>query len=108
GTPFRPGTSGDDAEHAVRHVCGSHSIDTPASRQAGCVWQTDGHPLMDRHLVLEQIYAALDAVNSQLPPSRRLSRTPETVIVGPGGALDSLGLVNFVLAVEEKMGDAIG
>jgi hypothetical protein len=63
---------------------------------------------MDRNLVLEQIYAALDAVNSQLPPSRRLSRTPDTVIVGPGGALDSLGLVNFVLAVEEKVGDAIG
>jgi len=63
---------------------------------------------MDRNQVLEQIYAALDVVNSQLPPSRRLSRTPETVIVGAGGALDSLGLVNFVLAVEEKVGDAIG
>jgi acyl carrier protein len=63
---------------------------------------------MDRTLVLEQIYAALDVVNSQLPPSRRLSRAPDTVIVGSGGALDSLGLVNFVLAVEEKIGDAIG
>ena len=63
---------------------------------------------MDRNLVLEQIYAALDVVNSQLPPSRRLSRTPDTVLVGIGGALDSLGIVNFVLALEEKLGDAIG
>ena len=63
---------------------------------------------MDRNQVLEQIYAALDVVNSQLPPSRRLPRTPDAVIVGPSGALDSLGLVNFVLALEEKMGDAIG
>jgi hypothetical protein len=63
---------------------------------------------MDRNLVLEQIYAALDVVNSQLPPSRRLSRNPHTVIVGAGGALDSLGIINFVLAVEEKVGDAIG
>ena len=63
---------------------------------------------MDRTRVLEQIYAALDVINLQLPSSKRLPRTPTTVIVGPGGVLDSLGIVNFVLALEEKIGDAIG
>jgi hypothetical protein len=63
---------------------------------------------MDRHLILDQIYAAVDVVNAQLPPSRRLPRNPATVLVGVGGALDSLGIVNFVLALEEKLGDAIG
>lgn len=48
------------------------------------------------------VYDAIDVVNRQLPASRRLPKAPDTVIVGAGGALDSLGVVNFVLAVEEK------
>ena len=54
----------------------------------------------DRALAL--VYDAIDVVNRQLPAANRLSKTPETVIVGPGGALDSLGVINLVLAVEEK------
>ena len=30
------------------------------------------------------------------------------MIVGAGGLLDSLGIVNFVVTLEEKVGDAIG
>lgn len=48
------------------------------------------------------VFDAIDVVNRQLSASRRLKKAPETVIVGAGGALDSLGVVNFVLAVEEK------
>jgi acyl carrier protein len=48
------------------------------------------------------VFDAIDVVNRQLPVSRRLQKAPGTVIVGAGGALDSLGVVNFVLAVEEK------
>lgn len=54
----------------------------------------------DRALAL--VYDAIDVVNRQLPAASRLRKAPDTVIVGSGGALDSLGVVNFVLAVEEK------
>lgn len=58
----------------------------------------------DRAIAL--VYDAIDVVNHQLPPARRLRKAPETVIVGVGGALDSLGVVTFVLALEEKTADA--
>lgn len=48
------------------------------------------------------VYDAIDVVNPQLPAARRLPKAPETIIVGAGGALDSLGVVTFVLALEDK------
>ena len=48
------------------------------------------------------VFDAIDVVNRQLPAARRLTKTPATVLVGAGGTLDSLGVVNFVLALEEK------
>ncbi len=49
------------------------------------------------------IFEAMDEVNAVLPDSMQLERTFDAVIFGRGGKLDSLGLVNFVLAVEEKL-----
>jgi hypothetical protein len=63
---------------------------------------------MDRERALTLIYGAIDAVNQQLPAARRLARDPGTVIVGAGGALDSLGIVTFALALEEESANALG
>lgn len=63
---------------------------------------------MDVHAARRLVYDAIDIVNQQLPPATRLRKAPETIIVGAGGALDSLGIVNFVIAVEEKIADATG
>lgn len=49
------------------------------------------------------IFEAVDEVNLTLPDGMRLERNADAVIFGRGGKLDSLGLVNFVLAVEEKL-----
>ena len=54
------------------------------------------------------MYDAIDIVNQQLPTAKRLRKAPDTVIVGSGGALDSLGVVNFVIAVEDKVAEATG
>ena len=54
------------------------------------------------------IYEAVDVVNRQLPHSRRLAKSPDTVIVGPSGHLDSLGIVNLVLAIEERAAEVVG
>jgi hypothetical protein len=57
---------------------------------------------------LQLVYDAIDAVNPQLPQARRLAKSPATIIVGPSGSLDSLGIVNFLIALEERTGDALG
>jgi hypothetical protein len=62
---------------------------------------------MQREQALQLVYDAIDVVNRQLPASRRLAKSPDTVIVGPSGVLDSLGIVNFVITLEERAGDVL-
>jgi acyl carrier protein len=63
---------------------------------------------MDHEQVLRIVYDAIDVVNQQLPASKRLDKSPDTVIVGAGGSLDSLGIVTLVILLEEKVGEAFG
>ena len=63
---------------------------------------------MHRDQALQLVYDAIDSVNPQLPQTRRLAKAPETVIVGPSGQLDSLGIINFLLALEERASEAAG
>jgi hypothetical protein len=62
---------------------------------------------MEREQALQLVYDAIDVVNRQLPASRRLVKSPKTVIVGPSGSLDSLGIVNFVITLEERAGEIL-
>jgi len=63
---------------------------------------------MDREQARQIVYDTIDIVNQQLPAARRLQKSPTTVIIGPGGALDSLGVVTFVITLEDKVGEAVG
>jgi len=57
--------------------------------------------------VLECIYAAIDEANLEgLDPP--MGKAPETPVHGNGSNLDSLGLINFVVAVEENVEQAFG
>ena len=55
--------------------------------------------------VTQSIFKAIDELNEQLPPEQNLEKSIETRIVGKGGKLDSLGLVNFIVAVEQMIED---
>ena len=46
-------------------------------------------------------FRAIDEVNAQLPPESRIARSPESPLLQPDGPLDSLGLINLVVATEE-------
>ena len=51
--------------------------------------------------ILKCIYEAIDEANedrADLPP---LQKSPETTLHGSAGDLDSLGLINFLVAAEE-------
>lgn len=53
--------------------------------------------------VLESVYSAIDDFNAVQPPDHQLAKSPDTVLLGPSTALDSLGLVGFLVAVEQQV-----
>ena len=63
---------------------------------------------MQYEQALQLVYDAIDTVNPQLPRARRLAKSPATIIVGPSGSLDSLGIVNFVIALEQRTAETLG
>ena len=58
--------------------------------------------------VSSAIGRAIDDVNAQLPVANRLAKTPETVLFGRESGLDSLGLINFIVALEKYVEDGCG
>ena len=55
--------------------------------------------------VSQSIFKAIDELNEQLPPEQNLEKSIETRIIGKGGKLDSVGLVTFIVAVEQMIED---
>jgi acyl carrier protein len=53
--------------------------------------------------IRQAIYRAVDEINGQASKGRQLEKSPETVLFGKGGQLDSLGLVSFIVEVEQKI-----
>jgi len=51
--------------------------------------------------ILQTIYTAVDEINEQLPKGKSLAKSPETVLFGQLGQLDSLGLVSLIVTVEQ-------
>ena len=53
--------------------------------------------------IISIIFRAIDEVNQLLPTERRLEKSCETVLSNKfaQGVLDSLGMVNFIIALEQ-------
>ena len=57
---------------------------------------------MQKHpLILNSVYKAIDEINNQRSKKNQLDKIEDTVLIGRGGKLDSLGLVNFVYFVDK-------
>ena len=54
------------------------------------------------------IEETIDEVNAAVPPDRRIENQPGTVIVGKGSSLDSLAIINFLTALEERVAVSTG
>lgn len=59
--------------------------------------------MSDLKRVRDAIFRAIDEVNAQLPASRQLVKADHTVLIGPSGGLDSLGLVNLIAVLEQHV-----
>lgn len=64
--------------------------------------------MTEKAAVIQVILSALDVVNEQLPLERRIPKSPSTRLSGEEAGLDSLALVNFIVAVEERVAEQIG
>ena len=56
-----------------------------------------------RKLVDQAIDEAIDQVNEFLDDGDKLTPSAESIITGTGGTLDSMGIVNLILTVEEMV-----
>ena len=60
--------------------------------------------------ITELIYSAIDHLNQFLPTERRLKKNPEELLWDEesGGNLDSLGMVTFIVALEQEIEKELG
>lgn len=58
--------------------------------------------------ILRVVYGAIDEINQQLPPDKHLKKVPTTELYCESSVLDSLGLVNLILAIEDRLEDSFG
>jgi acyl carrier protein len=55
--------------------------------------------------IIDLIYSSIDELNSQNEQDNQLTKTLDTVIFGKESNLDSLGLVNFIVSLEQEIND---
>ena len=58
--------------------------------------------------VVKAVFKAVDEVNQQLTSKQRVDKSLNTVLTGPSAKLDSLGLVNFIVATEQEVEEEFG
>jgi acyl carrier protein len=63
---------------------------------------------MDQANLTAVILSAVGEFNEGVTGDRRIQETPEAMLFGRGGNLDSLGLVNLILMVEEHIQTSYG
>lgn len=56
-----------------------------------------------REIVVKRVLEAIEEVNGLLPDDKQLEKTINTRLFGPSGLLDSLGLINMIVATEQKI-----
>jgi D-alanine--poly(phosphoribitol) ligase subunit 2 len=49
------------------------------------------------------VYKCIEELNHQLPAELKLQSSLDTILIGEGGVLDSLGLITLVVSLEEAM-----
>ena len=55
--------------------------------------------------IQQSIYNSIDSLNAQLPNEGHIEKSNNTALFGSGSKLDSLGLINLIVAVEQNIED---
>lgn len=59
---------------------------------------------LDPNALMFVIRQCVQELNKQLTAAERLGDSPETILAGEGGKLDSLSLITLLVAIEEAVG----
>ena len=60
-----------------------------------------------RDEIIKVIYDAVEELNQQLPENNKLEKSLDQELYGMNGELDSLGLVNLVVATEQNVEESL-
>jgi acyl carrier protein len=55
--------------------------------------------------IFQLIFIAIDELNEQRSADNQISKTEDTVILGQESMIDSLGLVNLIVSLEQSVND---
>ena len=55
--------------------------------------------------IQQSIYNSIDSLNAQLPNEGHIEKSNNTALFGSGSKLDSLGLINLIVTVEQNIED---
>lgn len=58
-----------------------------------------------KNKIIELIYKAIDELNSQNAPDMQLLKTEDTQFIGGDSVLDSMGLINLIVSLEQLIKD---
>ena len=61
-----------------------------------------------KHDVTRLLPEVIDGMNTELPDEARLEKSADAVLLGESGRLDSLNLVNLIVATEQKIEEELG
>ena len=53
--------------------------------------------------IYKSIYKSIDEVNSQMSKDEQLIKSPDTVLYGESSSIDSIGLINIIVTVEQNI-----
>ncbi len=58
---------------------------------------------VEHEKVIQILFKAIDEVNLQLPRAKNLKKSKDLILTGENSELDSLALVNLIVATEQKI-----
>jgi acyl carrier protein len=64
--------------------------------------------MYNSEIILAAIYRAIDWMNEELPPERKLIKSPQTRLLGPESLLDSMRFVTLIVKIEREIQEALG
>jgi D-alanine--poly(phosphoribitol) ligase subunit 2 len=62
----------------------------------------------DRERITRALFDVIQEFNRTLPPDKALTAALDTTLYGKTGVLDSLGLVNLIVATEQRIEEDFG
>lgn len=64
--------------------------------------------MRNQEAIVELLHRSIDAINTQLPKTRQLAKSPDFPLIGPDSTVESLTLMSFIVDAEERIHDETG